>query len=144
MAQDSNCSWFYGFKQVIERKVYLSNFHIKLSLRNVLAKFRLGVSQIHCHRYKFSLVDDYRICPFRVKHYYEHEHRVLFVCQFYTTIRNEYLSNIISKVDNIVNDRFQFQTFIQEYQYVIDKYLLKMFVIKNDIVKNRMSDNLFV
>ena len=144
MAHDSNCSWFYGFKQVIEREVYLNNFHIKLSLRNVLAKFRLGVSQIHCHRYKFSLFDDYRICPFCVRRYYEDEHHVLFVCPLYTTIRNEYLSNIISKFDNIVNDKFQFQTFIQEHQYVIAKYLLKMFVIRNEIVKSRTSDNLFV
>ena len=58
--------------------------------------------------------------------------------------RNEYLSNIISKFDNIFNDRFQFQTFMQQYQYVIAKYLLKMFVIRNDIVKSRTSDNLFV
>ena len=100
---------------MIEREVYLNNFHIKLSLRNVLAKFRLGVSQIYCHRYKFSLVDDYRICPFCVRRYYEDEHHVLFVCPLYTTIRNEYLSNIISKFDNIVNGKFQFQTFIQEY-----------------------------
>ena len=139
MLKDSNCKWFYGFKQIIERELYLKNFHMKLSLRNVLAKFRLGVSQIYSHRYKFSLFENQKFCPFCIQIYNEDENHVLFICPVYETVRKEFIEHAIYHFDNITNDNFQFMQFMQSNQYIIAKFLLAAFSIRSSILNNRMS-----
>ena len=137
MSDDVNCTFYYSFKSIIETEMYLKNHHIKLTLRNVLVKFRLGVSQINAHRYKFSKDDNLKLCSFCIRHHYEDEYHILFTCPLYENLRNEYLTKIMSFTNGSVIERYQFSSFMQSNQYVLAKYLFNIFLQRQYIMKSR-------
>ena len=51
----TNFQCYNSFKSLFQTHTFLLDKSFNRQLRNVLIKFRLGVSKIHCHRYKFSL-----------------------------------------------------------------------------------------
>ena len=117
MRSDINCSFYYGFKPIIEKETYLINVNLKLYLRNVLLKFRIGVSEINSHRFKFSKDDTLKQCPFCVRYYLENESHVLFVCPFYNDLRIKYF---VENVSNIPQSDHRLQSFMKTKWYTID------------------------
>ena len=57
-----------------------------LALRNIYIKFRLGVSKINCHRYKYNKNKSLLKCPFCTCEK-ENEYHVLYVCNVYSDLR---------------------------------------------------------
>ena len=56
--------------------------------KTALARFRMGVSQIHGHRLRFLVAENQRFCPFCVD-MTEDESHVLFVCPVYSQLREK-------------------------------------------------------
>ena len=77
MLSDEHCSWYHGLKPLIATELYFSHVHLKLNLRNILTKFRLGVSQINCHRYRFETDIRLKHCPFCIQTCFEDENHVV-------------------------------------------------------------------
>ena len=87
MLSDEHCCWYYGLKPLIATELYFSHVHLKLNLRNILTKFRLGVSQINCHRYRFETDIILKHCPFCIQTCFEDENHVMFICPVYNDSR---------------------------------------------------------
>ena len=94
-------------------------------MRNVLLKFRFGVSDLLCHKYKFHInyrnVSICQLCNFES----ENEYHVMFVCRAYENLRTEllprkFLSNrSVMKMYLLLAD--------DSYQFVVANYLSNMF-----------------
>lgn len=135
MISDPHCNFYYGFKPLIETELYLRNPNLKIHLRNALVKFRLGVSEINYHRFKFSLNNDLKKCPFCIIDYYEDEKHVLFVCPLYEQIRNKYF--IGHNINTILNCNFRLNEFIKTQWYVISKFIYEVTLLRRQIIKLR-------
>ena len=89
--EESDKLQFYNsFKNVFEPQSYLSNSMFNRHLRNTLVQFRLSVSKINGHRFKFSADPEKRMCPI-CKSHVEDEFHVIFVCNPYENLRLKYL-----------------------------------------------------
>ena len=137
MSTDEHCTFYFSFKSVIETELYLKNHHMKLALRNILAKFRLGVSQINTHKHKFSNDETLKHCPFCVRYFYEDETHILLTCPLYDNIRTEYLSNAMSYYNNLQNCTHQLCSFMQMHQYQIAKFLFHSFLLRTAKLESR-------
>ena len=136
MNSDINCNFYYGFKPIIAKETYLINVNLKLYLRNVLIKFRIGVSEINTHRHKFSKNVMLKQCPFCVRHLLENEIHVLFNCPLYDNLRAKYLKDIDPQ---ILNCQFSFQSFMKTHYYIISKYLYDMFQLRRNVLSLRLK-----
>ena len=134
MSNDVKCSFYYGFKPIIERETYLTNVNLKLYLRNVLLKFRIGVSEINSHRHKFSKNEMLRQCPFCVRYCTENETHVLFICPLYDNLRLRYFNHIEPE---ILNRPIIFQSFMSTQWYIISKYLFEVFTLRKTVLSSR-------
>ena len=81
---------YSGFKSMFQSETYLNNSYLIKSHRNVIIRFRCGVSDINVHRYKFSHNANSFMCPF-CKNEKEDEFHVLFVCPVYERLRTLYI-----------------------------------------------------
>ena len=89
--------FYSSFKSGIQPERFLNNNCFGRSLRNAFIKLRLGVSQINCHRYKFSPNKTLLNCPFCATEE-ENEFHTLFVCLIYEELRlNTIPSKFMSK-----------------------------------------------
>ena len=89
--------FYSSFMSQIQPERSLNNKCFERSLRNALIKLRLGVSQINCHRYKFSPNKTLLNCPFCATEE-ENEFHILFVCPIYEDLRlNTIPSKFMSK-----------------------------------------------
>ena len=137
MTADVNCSWYFGIKPLFSSESYLSNLNIKICLRNVLIKFRLGVSQINCHKYTYSKCDTLKLCPFCVRTNNENENHVLFECPLYNEYRHEFLSTRPYTYDELINCKYKLKYFISNNNYMIARYLLKCFHKRSSLLQLR-------
>ena len=97
MSASDKFTCFYSFKSFIQPERFLSDNNLGRKYRNALVKFRLGVSEINCHKYRFSLNRNKLFCPFcsSVK---EDEFHVIFVCPKFEDLRSLLLpSNLLSR-----------------------------------------------
>ena len=78
------------FKTCLEREKYVNWIHASNYLKT-LARFRLGVSEINAHRYRFADQSSKRLCPF-CPHSVENEMHVVFNCPVYADLRDKYLT----------------------------------------------------
>ena len=131
MVDSSNFDCFYSFKNVIKTELFLCDRTFGKHLRNALVKFRLGVSQIHCHRYKFYNNIHLLKCPI-CNEGQEDEIHVFFICNKYEKLRNIYLPHIYlynrsysNMITLISNERFRFS---------VAKFLYNVFRIRNEII----------
>ena len=136
MVNDPHCALYYGFKPLIETELYLRNPNLKIHLRNALAKLRLGVSEINSHRFKFSLNNDLKKCPFCIVDCFEDEKHVLFVCPLYDQIRIKYLTNI--NINSILNCNFRFNEFIKTNWFLISKLFHEIILLRRQTIKCRI------
>ena len=136
MSSDTHCAFYYGLKPIIETEIYLRNHNIKLHLRNVLVKFRLGVTEIYCHRHKYSANDDLRKCPFCIRNYFEDENHLLFICPLYNNIRLKYFKDqqMYSHIDQC-----KFNALANDQYYVVSKYLFEALCYRKTVLETRMS-----
>ena len=64
ICNNQHMMFYSSFKSQIQPERFLNNKCFGRSLRNAFIKLRLGVSQINCHRYKFSPNKTLLTCPF--------------------------------------------------------------------------------
>ena len=82
---------YSSFKSLFMHELYLTDKTFGRHLRNILCKFRIGVTDIKMHRYKFYPdCENLLICPVCLK-CKEDEFHVMFVCDKYETLRSAYL-----------------------------------------------------
>ena len=86
ISNSDNFSTFYSFKSFITPELYLNDNNFGRALRNIYVKFRLGVSKINCHRYKFYKNKSLLKCPF-CSCENESEYHVLYECCVYSDLR---------------------------------------------------------
>ena len=98
-------------------------------------KFRLGVSEIYCHRYKYSKNIDLMRCPFCVRYYLEDERHILFICPMYMSITDKYFKNIFPL---LLNEQIKVNEFIVNQWYIISKYLNEMFALRKGVLDLRI------
>ena len=89
--------FYNSFRSQIQPERFLNNKCFWRSLRNALIKLKLRVSQINCHRYKFSPNKTLLNCPFYTTEE-ENKFHILFVCPIYEDLRlNTIPSKFMSK-----------------------------------------------
>ena len=104
----------------------MSNFG--RSLRTVLIRFRLGVSAINQHRYKFYSNKNLLKCP-ACNAVVENEFHVLFECVAYNDLRQKLPKKIL--------DNKTTQSMLQllnnvDYNISVSRFLVDMFIRRND------------
>ena len=137
MLKDENCHWYYGIKPLIETELYFSHIHFKPILRRILIKFRLGVSQINCHKYRFEKDVLMKNCPFCIQRLNEDENHVLFVCPLYKSSREEFLSHITVSFEQLQNCDYKLREFMSFHFYNIAKFLNKAMLLRKTVLKSR-------
>jgi len=94
--------WFSYFESKCDRRLYSEDKcclererYIDIitfnTYRVALARFRIGVSEINFHKFRYASIDEKRNCPF-CKNVLEDEVHVMFLCPVYKDIRQKHLS----------------------------------------------------
>ena len=139
MRNSEHFQTFYSYKSLISPELYLNDDSFGRKYRNILIKFRLGVSQIHGHRYKFYKYNRLLLkCPL-CENPTEDEFHVLFECYAYVDLRNSILpQNLVNirnthSMCNIMNDNV--------YQRNVAKYLLYYkFAKRSELIQQRENE----
>ena len=121
---------FLSFKSIIMKESFLSDINFNKSLRNVVVRFRLGVSRLNCHRYRFYSNKNLLKCPV-CKANEENEFHVLFECFAYEDLRCKLPTSIVSSKTNRSMITLLSSS---EYYLCLAKFLLDMFERRNDYV----------
>ena len=136
MRNSEHFKTFYSYKSLISPELYLNDDSFGRKYRNILSKFRLGVSQIHGHRYRFYKHNKLLLkCPL-CENPIEDEYHVIFVCYNYTDLRKSILPK------NVINIRsiHSLNTIMTDYHRNLAKYLLFMFERRNEIMLQREKE----
>ena len=129
-----NLQFYKSFKNIFETQGYLTNNLFSNHLRKLLIRFRLSVSRINCHRFKFSLDPEKRLCPL-CKLFVEDEYHVIFICKFYENIRPNYLPVSARPMCGL---KPMVELFSDEkYFYNLSRYLSQIFELRYTILKSR-------
>ena len=96
------------------------------------------MSEINSHRFKFSLNNDLKKCPFCIVDCFEDEKHVLFVCPLYDQIRIKYLTYI--NINSILNCNFRFNEFIKTNWFLISKLFHEIILLRRQTIKCRIWD----
>lgn len=84
----SNRYYYYrSFKHCLEFEHYLSALTIR-KYRDAVVRFRVGVNELHCNKYRFNANLQLKICPL-CKRAEEDEIHFMFVCPHYDSIRKD-------------------------------------------------------
>ena len=126
--------FYITFKSIISREAYLSQNFMYKSLRDVLIKFRVGVSPLYCHKYKFvSQNIQPRPCP-ACREGTESELHFLLICKKYECLRQYFLpGRYLSTRDNNSMQRLLSS---EQDRFILAKYLYKAYEIRKSIVHN--------
>ena len=99
--KSTNLGIYATYKDFFVRENYVDCISVEC-YRTALAQFRMGVSQIYKHRFRFSPSDENWRCPV-CKSVNETETHFMFVCPAYTDIREKYLPPIrITDLDHLL------------------------------------------
>ena len=79
---------YYCFKSTLQCERYLGSMQSRI-YKTALARFRLSVSRINCHRLRFSVALDQHNCPFCITST-EDECHMLFQCQAYADLGTQF------------------------------------------------------
>ena len=117
MNNSENFRTFYSFKSFITPELFLNDNSFGRQLRNILIKFRLGVSKINCHRYKFCICKN------------ENEYHVLYECSVYSDIRCMLSSNLnVTPMNVLLSESMN--------HACVARYLLLMFKRREELIDN--------
>ena len=129
-------NFFSSFKSYFSPEQYLTDVSFERKLRNNLARFRLGVSQINLHRYKFYKNNDTLLkCPF-CKNCIEDEPHIIFDCPAYDDLR----SNSQLSVDcNVVNKEYYLFSIMNNFnnQKTLSIFLTLLFKKRRSMLEER-------
>ena len=89
MESSTRFSIYRQFKHCFEREYYVAVIWINI-YRNAPAQFRMGVSQINTHKYRYSKLSEEVNCPF-YENTPESEIHFLLHCPAYRNLRTRYL-----------------------------------------------------
>ena len=122
LTSDPHLHFYSSFKSMISLNSFLLHRNLPFSLQTTLIRFRLGVSNILCHEYKYSnniniLV---HLCPLCKKDI-EDEHHILLVCKVYENLRLTYLPEKFLKNRCTFNSSLLMSN--ENYQFHVAKYL---------------------
>ena len=130
ISESENFSTFYSFKPFIKLENFLCVSSFGRSLRNVLIRFRLGVSAINQHRYKFYSNKNLLKCP-ACNAPVENEFHVLFECVAYNDLRHKLPIKI---VNNKTTQAMLQLLSNDEHNISVSKFLVEMFARRYDYV----------
>lgn len=125
----------YGkYKACFEKERYVDILW-KDVYRNVIAQFRMGVSQINIHRYRFQNSTENKCCPF-CEDKLETEIHFLFECQTYCELRIKYLAQFLSVGDQLGSMITMFKK--QDTETIVDlaKFLFFAFQLRLSMLNN--------
>ena len=121
---------YFNFKTCIQAESFLHVDTLGKRLQNVLIQFRMGVSAINGHRYKFSAIATQKSCPF-CKSVNEDEYHIIYGCPVYEHIRNVMLEERFISRRNINN----MYTLIAGNTIMFAKYLIAVFSVRKTLLE---------
>ena len=132
MEEKINSSTYFNayssFKTFFSSEYYLQDINFQYKHRKVYIQFRLGVSELNSHRYRFSNDLEKQLCSKCNLREIESEMHVLFNCPMYEQLRHEILPK------NILSQR-NYNSFIYlmtNEHIALGFYLYRMFKQKNE------------
>ena len=101
--------------------------------KQALTRFRMGVSEINAHRFRFNPNRDLLMCQFcKNKEIEESELHVILICPLYKHIRQIYIENrYILKADTQALNNL-----ISSNSPTLARYLALMFTLRRDYLNN--------
>ena len=120
LTSDPHLHFYSSFKSMIYLNSFLLHRTLPFSLQTTLIRFRLGVSNILCHKYKYSNNINIHLCPLCKKDI-EDEHHILLVCKVYENLRLTYLPEKFLKNRCTFNSSLLMSN--ENYQFHVAKYL---------------------
>ena len=124
-------SGYAGFKSIFIPESYLNNPNLYKSMRNVLIKFRCGVSELNSHRFKFARDINVTHCPL-CKSYRESEIHFLLICRHYEDLRVLYLPPNVLSNRNITH----MNMLLSSNSFMLAKCLYAMFKRRKELMSN--------
>jgi len=118
--------FYSSFKSVIGKELYLCQPFLPKCFRDILIKFRLGVTQINSHRFKFDINQDRLYCPF-CHVLKETEIHVLFQCPAYSDLRMSYLP--VCTLQDLFTK--------QEFSFSLARFLFYVFKLRDSLLTHR-------
>lgn len=118
-------------------ELYLKDKTFGRHLRNVGCKFRIGVTDIKKHRYKFYPdCENLFICPMCLKGK-EDEFHVMFECDKYENLRSAYLPEKYLVTCSVTNMCLILAN--ANYHLSVAKYLFVVFKLRKNIISSRTT-----
>ena len=128
LCNSTHHTWYNSFKSLIQPERYLSKPFVIKPFRDVLVKFRMSVSALYCHKYKYSTNTMSRImCPV-CNDGAETELHFLFMCKAYEEIRNNILPRKYLKIRNLNTMSILLSKECEMFH--VAKYLFKAFELR--------------
>ena len=132
MSVSDNFQCFYSYKSHIAPELFLNDGSFGRMHRNVLIKFRLGVSKLYGHMYKFHKNKSLLKCPF-CKNVNEDEFHILYRCPIYEDIRLNMLPNNMLCERNVHSMcRLMSESVFHK---CVARYLVAMFIKRNELLE---------
>ena len=124
----SRFSIYKQYKTCFGKEKYVDILWMNI-YRNVLAQFRMGVSQINVHKYRYSKKTENWECPFCTKTLETEEH-FIFECPKYVDVRLKYLQIIVS-TEYPVNGNLHVMKLCEEKVLDFAKFLFYAFKLRS-------------
>ena len=132
LTSEPHLHFYSSFKSMIYLNSFLLHRTLPFSLQTTLIRFRLGVSNILCHRYKYSNNINIHLCPLCKKDI-EDENHILLVCKVYENLRLTYLPEKFLKNRCTFNSSLLMSN--ENYQFHVAKYLYHSIKVRDHFVK---------
>ena len=133
LEESNQTSVYCQYKHIFVRETYITCLW-KDVYRNALAQFRMGVSQLNVHKFRFRKTDDNIICPVCCEEP-ETETHFLFECKGYSELRSKFLACYM----NSMNSNARLSKLFNEESTVhlvnISKFIVQAFNIRALVVK---------
>ena len=138
ICNNQHMMFYSSFKSQIQPECFLNNKCFRKSLRIALIKLSLGISQINCHRDKFSPNKTLLNGPFCTTEE-ENEFHILFVCPVYEDLR---LSTIPSKLMSKRKKKNALSILIASNSISVAKFFTYVFSRRKELLETeRVQDN---
>eukprot|EP00745_Piridium_sociabile_P043608 TRINITY_DN8944_c0_g1_i10.p1 TRINITY_DN8944_c0_g1~~TRINITY_DN8944_c0_g1_i10.p1 ORF type:complete len:1137 (-),score=123.12 TRINITY_DN8944_c0_g1_i10:208-3198(-) len=125
-------SLFGNLKHMFAREQYIDVLYVDV-YRNILAQFRMGVSQLNVHRYRFSPSNENTACPVCLNTP-EDEIHFMFVCPLYDQIRQFYKFNATAE-ENLVSKLVSSLKIESQREIVnLAKFLVAAFKLRTNFI----------
>ena len=128
---------YSSYKSMIVTEQFLNDRTLNRYTRNILLRFRFGVSDILCHRFKFYTNNEtLTICPL-CKSAKEDEYHVMYVCDTYENLR----TNLLPEKFSLRRNKMTMYIFFADSRYysILATYLCNMFKLRSSVLSERST-----